>query len=123
MTRLVVLVVALALLSSCGPALPADTSSAPAGATATPSAEVAIAYAARARACSDVRFVRWIDFRTIALEGCGQSMIYMWRDGWADVSPDATQTPHGSPGGAVHVRGYYRRDGTYVHPHTRDRPR
>lgn len=26
-------------------------------------------------------------------------------------------------GGAVHVRGYYRRDGTYVRPHTRSRPR
>lgn len=27
------------------------------------------------------------------------------------------------PGGPVHVRGYYRRDGTYVRPHTRARPR
>lgn len=27
----------------------------------------------------------------------------------------------GSPGGNVYVRGYYRRDGTYVHPHTRRR--
>jgi hypothetical protein len=25
-------------------------------------------------------------------------------------------------GGPVHVRGYYRRDGTYVRPHTRSRP-
>ena len=27
-----------------------------------------------------------------------------------------------SGGGSVHVRGYYRRDGTYVRPHTRSRP-
>lgn len=27
-----------------------------------------------------------------------------------------------STGGPVHVRGYYRRDGTYVRPHTRRRP-
>lgn len=26
-------------------------------------------------------------------------------------------------GGGVRVRGYYRRDGTYVRPHTRSRPR
>lgn len=29
----------------------------------------------------------------------------------------------GSAGGPVHVRGYYRRDGTYVRSHTRSRPR
>lgn len=28
-----------------------------------------------------------------------------------------------STGGPVYVRGYYRRDGTYVRPHTRSRPR
>lgn len=28
-----------------------------------------------------------------------------------------------SSGGPVHVRGYYRRDGTHVRPHTRSRPR
>lgn len=31
-------------------------------------------------------------------------------------------TPAPSGGGPVHVRGYYRRDGTYVRPHTRRRP-
>jgi hypothetical protein len=29
----------------------------------------------------------------------------------------------GSTGGSVHVRGYSRRDGTYVQPHTRSAPR
>ncbi|MDV3835250.1 hypothetical protein CMU13_18180 [Elizabethkingia anophelis] len=28
-----------------------------------------------------------------------------------------------STGGSVHVRGYYRKDGTYVSPHTRRSPR
>lgn len=27
-----------------------------------------------------------------------------------------------SPGGSVHVKGYYRKDGTYVRPHTRSAP-
>jgi hypothetical protein len=32
-------------------------------------------------------------------------------------------TPSYSGGGTVHVRGYYRKDGTYVRPHTRRSPR
>lgn len=32
-------------------------------------------------------------------------------------------TPSSSKGGRVHVRGYYRKDGTYVRPHTRSAPR
>lgn len=35
-------------------------------------------------------------------------------------TPPAAYTPRTGP---VHVRGYYRRDGTYVRPHTRRRPR
>lgn len=41
-------------------------------------------------------------------------------DFWAD-EPGARAS--GGGGGAVRVRGYYRRDGTYVHPYTRSRPR
>lgn len=37
--------------------------------------------------------------------------------------PAATSTPTSSGSGPVHVRGYYRRDGTYVRPHTRSRGR
>jgi hypothetical protein len=42
-------------------------------------------------------------------------------------SADAPRSSGGSSassgtGGSVHVRGYYRRDGTYVRPHTRSRP-
>ena len=36
------------------------------------------------------------------------------------VSPS---TPSGGSGGTVHVRGYTRKDGTYVQPHTRSAPR
>jgi hypothetical protein len=37
---------------------------------------------------------------------------------------DRVSSPPASTGsGSVHVRGYYRRDGTYVRPHTRSRPR
>lgn len=32
-------------------------------------------------------------------------------------------TPPSSSGGTVHVKGYYRKDGTYVRPHTRRAPR
>lgn len=32
-------------------------------------------------------------------------------------------TPSRSTGGTVHVKGYYRKDGTYVRPHTRSAPR
>lgn len=42
------------------------------------------------------------------------------------IPPNAGYTPTYAPapsGGPVHVRGYYRRDGTYVRPHTRRRPR
>lgn len=37
---------------------------------------------------------------------------------------DGVGAGYGAPaGGPVHVRGYHRRDGTYVRPHTRSRPR
>lgn len=35
---------------------------------------------------------------------------------------DKTPTPAPSTGGTVQVRGYYRKDGTYVRPHTRRKP-
>jgi hypothetical protein len=38
-----------------------------------------------------------------------------------DLDSPAAATSTGS--GSVHVRGYYRRDGTYVRPHTRSRGR
>ncbi|MCT1525412.1 hypothetical protein [Sphingobacterium hotanense] len=34
-----------------------------------------------------------------------------------------TYTPATSSGGTVHVKGYYRKNGTYVKPHTRSAPR
>lgn len=38
-------------------------------------------------------------------------------------APDPTPSYSGSTGGTVHVRGYYRKNGTYVRPHTRSAPR
>lgn len=37
------------------------------------------------------------------------------------IIPTVTPSYSGGGGGTVHVRGYYRRDGTYVRPHTRRR--
>jgi hypothetical protein len=69
------------------------------------------------------------------------SVVGMMRDaGWAQATADKVPTSpspvyvpapaYASPpahtptnaGGDVHVRGYYRSDGTYVRPHTRSRP-
>jgi hypothetical protein len=38
-------------------------------------------------------------------------------------APDPAPSYSPSTGGTVHVRGYYRKDGTYVRPHTRSSPR
>jgi hypothetical protein len=38
--------------------------------------------------------------------------------------PEGASTPHSSaPSSVIHVKGYYRKDGTYVKPHTRRRPK
>lgn len=37
--------------------------------------------------------------------------------------PINTYKPTSSSGGTVHVKGYYRKNGTYVRPHTRSAPR
>ena len=39
------------------------------------------------------------------------------------ASPRSTTKSTGSSGGTVHVKGYTRKDGTYVKPHTRTAPR
>ncbi|MDR6489943.1 hypothetical protein J2799_004493 [Chryseobacterium vietnamense] len=38
-------------------------------------------------------------------------------------TPSYKYTPSTSSGGTVHVKGYTRKDGTYVRPHTRSAPR
>jgi hypothetical protein len=40
-----------------------------------------------------------------------------------DYSSDYDSSSYSGSGGTVHVRGYYRKDGTYVRPHTRRRSR
>ncbi len=47
---------------------------------------------------------------------------YVDRSLCGESSSAITSTPSSS-GGTVNVRGYYRKDGTYVRPHTRSRPR
>ncbi|MBE5321493.1 hypothetical protein IM793_20185 [Pedobacter sp. MR2016-19] len=39
------------------------------------------------------------------------------------ATPRSTTKSTGSSGGTVHVKGYTRKDGTYVKPHTRSAPR
>ncbi|QPH37906.1 hypothetical protein [Pedobacter endophyticus] len=39
------------------------------------------------------------------------------------AEPRSTTKSTGSSGGTVHVKGYTRKDGTYVRPHTRSAPR
>ena len=41
----------------------------------------------------------------------------------ANRIPGGLGTSGGDTGGSVHVRGYHRRDGTYVRSHSRRRPR
>lgn len=44
-------------------------------------------------------------------------------ESWAaDKKQEPTYTPPTNTGGSVQVKGYYRKDGTYVRPHTRRRP-
>jgi len=40
----------------------------------------------------------------------------------SEAARQQTETVTGSGGGSVHVSGYYRKDGTYVHPHYRAAP-
>lgn len=40
-----------------------------------------------------------------------------------NTTPSYNYTPSTSSGGTVHVKGYTRKDGTYVSPHTRSTPR
>jgi hypothetical protein len=44
---------------------------------------------------------------------------------WMDGSSTTSSSPSNNPntGGTVQVKGYYRKDGTYVRPHTRSAPR
>lgn len=48
-----------------------------------------------------------------------------WSDDASEASTGSTsvRSDYWSTSGRVHVQGYFRRDGTYVRPHTRSRPR
>ncbi|HEV7645900.1 MAG TPA: DUF3761 domain-containing protein [Pyrinomonadaceae bacterium] len=49
--------------------------------------------------------------------------VSSWLDGSTPSPARPTDTSNSSSGGTVQVRGYYRKDGTYVQPHTRSAPR
>ncbi|MCT3704275.1 hypothetical protein HZQ89_17910 [Elizabethkingia anophelis] len=59
------------------------------------------------------------------LIGWSYNPVYTSIDSRYPYSSDSYYTPSSSSssGGSVHVRGYYRKDGTYVSPHTRRSPR
>ena len=62
---------------------------------------------------------------------CGNTCIAWYKECHVYGSPTSTSSPSYSPSyssgslgsGPVRVKGYYRKDGTYVRPHTRSRPR
>jgi hypothetical protein len=50
--------------------------------------------------------------------------VSLWLDGSTNTVRSVTrETPSSSSGETVNVKGYYRKDGTYVRPHTRSAPR
>lgn len=91
--------------------------------------------ASRTHGCprSDVWVMRE-DFRPRGwwVNVCGTERFYVEDGGRFREMPRQARTPppklegnvyRSRSGGPVRVRGYRRRDGTYVHPHTRHRPR
>ncbi len=58
---------------------------------------------------------------TYAIDRSGRCAGHGGVDVWYDGSPTSVSSPVNT-GGSVRVKGYYRRDGTYVRPHTRRRP-
>ncbi len=63
------------------------------------------------------------NYRMYAATRASQS--YAVRDSSTHIqsSRTSTYTPARSSGGTVQVKGYYRKNGTYVRPHTRSAPR
>lgn len=55
-------------------------------------------------------------------KGTHGKLYYIYNPASIQTSQRAQNT-YSNPGGTVNVKGYYRKDGTYVHPHTRSAPR
>lgn len=100
-----------------------------------------VRYAARENGCPEARthITQWLDAYDWRLDVCGESMRYVSSGNGADSFArrdddeslgESADERFGSSGpsdgasgsGSVHVRGYYRRDGTYVHSYSRRRP-
>jgi hypothetical protein len=60
--------------------------------------------------------------RPASSHGSGESVAAVVADSAKPQPPSGGSSASPGTGGSVHVRGYYRRDGTYVRPHTRSRP-
>lgn len=87
------------------------------------------------RACGSYRFYsdssgRWTEIESLAYAAEGG--VPPWTERGCPVydnmvschdEPAARSSGGGGGSGRVRVRGYHRRDGTYVHGHTRRRPR
>jgi hypothetical protein len=135
------LVAFLLPLAACYPQRPPETP--------RDAVDGAIAEATGAYRCDDVSIDEGPDEYGVWLRVCGWRRRYI-RDGnwWNEIAVYATPIegyvppadegveqiappqPYSGQGawvppssGSVHVRGYRRRDGTYVRPHTRSRPR
>lgn len=105
---------------------------------ATPAEERAVAAATQLHSSwchGGIAFDHWHDRETAWVNVCGTLRSYTCLpDGCQEgllASVAAPQPMPASPsyqgsgggGGSVQVRGYHRRDGTYVRPHSRSRPR
>lgn len=113
MWRTALVLVVWTVLAGCG------------GAYGSAARSSVIMQAQREHACSTVT-VESVDDYGYWLDVCGDLRYYEGRR--APFVEDTNRTvPHsvrftGGGSDRVHVRGYYRRDGTYVRPHTRRRP-
>lgn len=63
------------------------------------------------------RSLRLISVIALVLAGAGCAAAPV------DAGGSAAAAEQASTGGTVHVKGYFRKDGTYVRPHTRRAPR
>lgn len=67
----------------------------------------------------DLSYLTFNDDSTYSYKG---SKITPFPDGSPTYSNNSS-SPSSSTGGTVHVKGYYRKNGTYVKPHTRSAPK
>lgn len=68
--------------------------------------------------------IKWGNYYGLAYNPSYTSYsAYTSAESYNTSTPSYNYTPSTSSGGTVHVKGYTRKDGTYVRPHTRSAPR